>query len=349
MASARVHRQGMQWKWSRLLTTQKWQEFLDAHPDYEKSVPRALVFASFLYLLAKTYFHLEVRGIENIPYGKRFVWTHNHSGWPAVDSPLIGFIIARHNRVNRFHWTRDRMGVLAAVKYFFPMVGDWGIGFWNNTAINLPVLRKVLPVFHGHPVSELKNPSTIKGYPIYVTPAEGEEGSCKSSFSELYQLKRFRTGVARLAFETNAEYILPIMIVGPEESFLNIGPLRIFEKMFGSIFPFPLPVPPIPVKWVISILPPVDVKRYRSQYRRTQGITEKQAVCRKVVRILKKGIVDEMNTELCHRKPYQPWFLAGRKKGDSVNVFRYAVDGNGFKTRNGMSNHKRRHDNDIIA
>lgn len=340
MSSVRVNRHGLSRKWSHSSTIHSWQKFLEKNPDYEKNVPRALVFGTFLYLLAKTYFHLEVKGTENIPYGKRFVWTHNHSGWPALDAPLIGFIIARHNRINRFHWTRDRMGNLAALKYFLPKVGDWGVSFWNNTAINLPILRKVLPVFHGHSVSELKQPKKLKDYPIYVTPAEGEEGSCKSSFSELYQLKKFHAGVVQLGFETNVDCILPVMIVGPEESFLNIGPLRIFKKYLGSIFPFPLLVPPIPVKWVISILPPVNIKRYRSEYRRAKTPQEKRAVYQKVIRIVRKGIGDELNHELCYRKPYQPWFFA-KPKEINVNVLRYAIDGNGFKARNNQSNHKR--------
>jgi 1-acyl-sn-glycerol-3-phosphate acyltransferase len=175
-------------------------------------------------------------------------------------------------------------------------------------------------------------PEVLKRYQIFGTPIEGEEGSCKSSFTELYHLKTFHTGAVRLAFEADVDCILPAMIIGPEESFLNLGALRSLKKVVGSILPLPLPVPPLPVKWVVSYLPTVGIRRYRAQFRKADSWEEKRSICRRVTRIVKRSISDEMKAELCHRKPYQPWFFANSKEV-SVNVLRYALDGNGFITR----------------
>jgi 1-acyl-sn-glycerol-3-phosphate acyltransferase len=287
--------------------------FLDQHPNFERQMPWAFAFTFSLYLLARTYFRLQVKGKELIPYGSRFLWTHNHSGWVSLDAPLIGYLIARGNTVDRYDWSVSRMGwpallgLLSSVEH-----GEWGITFWNKAVMNWPIIAQTIRAMHGVQASLLREPEKLREYRIFATPAEGEEGNCKSSFGELYKLQYFHTGPARLALEAELDYLLPVAIVGPEESFPNLGKYRGLKKSLGTILPVPLPVPPIPVQWVVRFLPPLDLTPYHRRYRRCGHTEEVKALCAEIMGQVKERIGAALQEELRGRQPFRPWFLGPR-------------------------------------
>ena len=286
-----------------------WIQFLNQHPNYEHSAGMAYFLTEFIYLFAKYFCDLKVNGVENIPYGNRFAWTHNHSGWMAVDAPLIGHLLGGHKKVEKIRWSGDRMGFMAHFKKILGCEpGDWGVSFWHDVGIQLPFIGWAMRVFHGLPVSHLKDPKKLNGYRIYATPAEGEEGSFKSSIFELYHLKRFRTGVARLALENNLDYLLPVSIVGPEETFPNLGNISFFKKILGFDIPLPLPVLPIPVNWVVSFLRPVPLREYRRQFKKSRSLDGKKAICQEIMDRVRADIAAEIKKSRNGRRPFSIHF-----------------------------------------
>ena len=96
-----------------------------------------------------------------------------------------------------------------------------------------------------------------EGRPVVVFP-EGLNGTGKS-FSRRYQLQRFgRGGFVKLALRAGVK-IVPVAIVGSEETFPLLGTLPL---PFGPL-PF-LPIPasalPLPVKWTLSFGEPLDLE-----------------------------------------------------------------------------------------
>lgn len=284
--------------------------FLDEHPEYHAPVPWIFALAHPLFQLIRTYFRLEVRGTEHIPYGSRFIWTHNHSGWLAVDAPLVGYLIARGNFVERYPWPRESGGLKGQLWRLAPVqVGDWGITFWNRAVMGWPLVPRLLKAMHGVPASVLRHPERLRKYRILATPAEGEEGNCKSSFTERYRLQYFHTGVARLALEAELDYILPAAVVGPEESFPNLAKLRWPKSLLGTVLPLPLPVLPIPVQWHVEFLPPIDVRRYREAWRACADQEERYALCCRIMAVVRREVEQAMDRILDGRKAFRPWFL----------------------------------------
>lgn len=101
---------------------------------------------------------------------------------------------------------------------------------------------------------------------VMVFP-EGVRGSGKL-FKDRYQLQRFGTGFMRLALETNTP-IVPVAIIGSEETYPSVYNLEAFAKMIGApYFPitpfFPLlgafGLVPLPSKITIRFGKPMEFK-----------------------------------------------------------------------------------------
>lgn len=188
------------------------------------------VLPRFLLEILRKYFRLEVEGVENIPRRGPVILAPNHSGYSGFDAVLLGHIIQqeakRIPRVLTHHfWFLTETTAIPAHK----------MGFTEATYEN--------------GINALK-----KGNAIVLFP-EGEHGNFKPT-TERYQLQEFRRGFVRMALETQCP-IVPVVILGAEETHINLKKLKFTKFLKGSVIPLPLNILPLPAKWRIRFLEPI--------------------------------------------------------------------------------------------
>jgi len=201
------------------------------------------VYLPLLRPLYKSWFRVEVRGIENIPSSGGALVVSNHSGTVALDSLMAQ--VAVHDE----HPAHRHLRMLGADLVFrTPIIGE--------------VARKSGSTLAANPDAErLLASGELAG----VWP-EGFKGVGKP-FSERYKLQRFgRGGFVSAALRTGAP-IVPCSIVGAEEIYPMIGNLKTLARLIGApyipvtpTFPLlgPLGLIPLPSKWIIEFGAPVD-------------------------------------------------------------------------------------------
>ena len=201
------------------------------------------VYLPLLRPLYKSWFRVEVRGIENIPSSGGALVVSNHSGTVALDSLMAQ--VAVHDE----HPAHRHLRMLGADLVFqTPFIGE--------------VARKSGSTLAANPDAErLLASGELAG----VWP-EGFKGVGKP-FSERYKLQRFgRGGFVAAALRTGAP-IVPCSIVGAEEIYPMIGNLKTIARLIGAPYlpvtpTFPLlgifGLIPLPSKWIIEFGAPVD-------------------------------------------------------------------------------------------
>jgi 1-acyl-sn-glycerol-3-phosphate acyltransferase len=192
--------------------------------------------------LYKSWFRVEVRGIENIPSAGGALIVANHSGTVALDSLMTQVAVHDEHPAHRF------LRMLGADLVFkTPVVGA--------------VARKSGCTLAANPDAERLLAS---GELVGVWP-EGFKGVGKP-FSERYKLQRFgRGGFVAAALRTGVP-IVPCSIVGAEEIYPILGNLKTVARLIGvpylpvtPTFPLlgPLGLVPLPSKWIIEFGSPV--------------------------------------------------------------------------------------------
>jgi 1-acyl-sn-glycerol-3-phosphate acyltransferase len=199
-----------------------------------------VVFPKFLLEIVRKYFRVEVEGLEHIPKRGRALIAPNHSGCMGFDAVVLGHVL---------HEELQRIPRILTLWTFF----------------------KVFPMFQGvaHKLG-LKSASTengvalLKKHHLTVCFPEGEGGSFKPS-SQAYRLQKFHTGFVRMALLTGAP-IVPCLIVGAEETTINLGTLRLARYLKPVVLPIPLnALTPLPSKWKIRFLPAIDLSSYKKE------------------------------------------------------------------------------------
>lgn len=190
------------------------------------------VLPRFLLEIMRKYFRLEIEGVENIPRRGAVVLAPNHSGYSGFDAILLGHIVQqeakRVPRVLTHHfWFLTETTAIPANK----------MGFTEATYEN--------------GVNALK-----KGNAIVLFP-EGEQGNFKPT-SERYQLQEFKRGFVRMALEAQCP-IVPVVVLGAEETHINLKKLKFTKFLKGTVIPLPLNVIPLPAKWRIRFLEPITL------------------------------------------------------------------------------------------
>lgn len=188
------------------------------------------VFPRLFMEILKKYFRVEVEGVENIPTSGPIIIAPNHSGFTAMDAMVLAYVIQektkRVPRVLTHHlWFLTPTTALPAQK----------LGFFEATFEN--------------GVSYLKKKQMIVIFP------EGEHGNFKPT-SKRYQLQEFKRGFIRMALATDAT-IVPTVILGAEETHINLRQLKFSKFLRGLVLPLPLNVIPLPAKWKIIFEKPV--------------------------------------------------------------------------------------------
>jgi 1-acyl-sn-glycerol-3-phosphate acyltransferase len=211
----------------------------DHDPDLVKAVmPLALP----LYSL---YWRCEVYGIENIPTEGPAILAANHSGTIPVDGAMLKVAVLKEH--GRNPW------LLAA-----------------DLAFQIPVFRDIIRIAGNARADRAETVALLrKGELIGVFP-EGFKGIGKG-WGKRYQLQRFgRGGFVEVAMEAGAP-IVPVAIIGAEETYPMIANLKTIARRFGlPYFPitptFPLLGPlgaiPLPSKWIIAFGEPIPTVQH---------------------------------------------------------------------------------------
>lgn len=197
--------------------------------------------------LYKSWFRVEVKGIENVPSEGGALVVANHSGTVAMDSLMTQVAVYDEHPDHR------HLRMLAADLVFqTPFVGAIARRSGTTLAANADAERLL-----------------SDGHLVGVWP-EGFKGVGKP-FSERYKLQRFgRGGFVSAALRAGVP-IVPCSIVGAEEIYPMIGNLPTVARLLGlpyvpitPTFPWlgPLGAIPLPSKWLIEFGPPIDTTTY---------------------------------------------------------------------------------------
>jgi len=193
--------------------------------------------------LYRSWFRVEVRGIENVPATGGALVVANHSGAIALDAVMTQ--LAVHDE----HPAHRHLRLLGADLVFaLPVVGELARKTGTTLASNADAERLLRA-----------------GELVGVWP-EGFKGIGKP-FSERYKLQRFgRGGFVSAALATKVP-IVPCSIVGAEEIYPVIGNAKTLARLLGLPYlpvtpTFPwlglLGLVPLPSKWIIEFGAPID-------------------------------------------------------------------------------------------
>lgn len=186
----------------------------------------------FFLELISTYFRVHVEGEEHIPRRGPALLVPNHSGVSGFDAMVL------HHEITR-----------ASKRY--PRVLTHHLWFLTKTT-SIPAQRL------GFVEATYENgTSALAKNQLVVIFPEGEFGNFKPS-SRAYQLQRFKRGFIRMALETGAP-IVPTLILGAEETHVNLSRLKLTRFLRGVVLPLPLNIVPLPSKWKIIFLEPIHL------------------------------------------------------------------------------------------
>jgi 1-acyl-sn-glycerol-3-phosphate acyltransferase len=223
-------------KWGRLGMRNRSEEVDDFgfDPVYEKKVQPLF---DFLY---EKYFRVEAVGLENVPSEGRCLLVANHSGTLPYDGVMIKVAVKRHHPAKR-----DTRWLAEDFIFHFPFLGSISnrIGAVRACQENAERL--------------LRKEALVAVFP------EGVKGIGKL-FKDRYHLQRFgRGGFIKLCLRTGTP-IVPVAVIGAEESNPMIGRIEYLSKLIGVPYipvtpTFPLLGPvgllPAPTKWKIVFGP----------------------------------------------------------------------------------------------
>lgn len=188
------------------------------------------VFPRLFMELMKKYFRLEIEGLENIPLKGPVIIAPNHSGFSGFDAMILAYILQENTkripRVMTHHlWFLTEKTALPAQK----------LGFIEATYAN--------------GISFLKKNNLVVLFP------EGANGNFKAT-TKKYQLQEFKRGFIRMGLETGA-VIVPTLVIGAEETHINLQKLKFTKFLRGLVLPLPLNIIPLPAKWKIIFDKPI--------------------------------------------------------------------------------------------
>ena len=186
-------------------------------------------------------------GLENVPDTGGALIVVNHSGTVPLDALMTQIALLDH------HPARRRLRMLGADLVFrLPFIGEYARKGGSTLACQ-PDAERLL----------------TNGELVGVWP-EGFKGVGKP-FSERYKLQRFgRGGFVSAALKAKVP-IIPVAIVGAEETYPMVSDARTIARVFGlpyfpitPTFPLlgPLGLVPLPSKWIIKFGEPIHTEEF---------------------------------------------------------------------------------------
>ncbi len=186
---------------------------------------------------------MSVEGAERVPAHGRALLTSNHAGILPWDATMISMGLLREHPLPRY----PRFLVL-------------------NWAFDLPWISAGMRKVGGVVASPFNAMRLLEQDHLVAVFPEGVKGTGKP-YSERYRLQRFgRGGFVEIALRTGAP-IVPVAIVGSEEIYPKVADLPAVARLLGApyfpvtpTFPLlgPLGVVPLPSKWRIEFLDPIE-------------------------------------------------------------------------------------------
>jgi 1-acyl-sn-glycerol-3-phosphate acyltransferase len=199
-------------------------------------------FFEFMYT---KYWRVEISGLDNIPSEGRALLVVNHSGQLPWDGAMLGVGVLNHHPAQRLVRT-----LYASWFPTLPFISDF-----------LTKCGQVLAT-EDNGLRLLEQDELVAVFP------EGYKGAGKL-YKDRYRLARFgRGGFVRMALLTGAP-MLPVAIVGAEETYVSLAKSDLLAKLTGfPYFPIsptwpalgPLGFVPLPTKWYIDIGAPIPVE-----------------------------------------------------------------------------------------
>ncbi len=195
--------------------------------------------------LYRDWFRVRVRGIENLPEKGAALVVANHSGTIALDALMLALAVHDEHPEQRY------LRLLGADLVFrIPFLSELARKHGSTLACN-PDAERLLSA----------------GELVGVFP-EGFKGTGKL-YKDRYRLQRFgRGGFVSAALHTRVP-IIPVSIVGAEESYPMLGNFKPLARLLGTpyfpitpTFPWlgPLGLIPLPSKWYIEFGKPVPTE-----------------------------------------------------------------------------------------
>lgn len=219
--------------------TDKWgldREFLDT----------VRPFFDFMY---KRYWRVQTSGLENIPAEGRAMLVVNHSGQLPWDGAMLATGVMLEHPAQRLVRT-----LYATWFPTVPFISDLFVKCGQVLATEENGIRL------------LQQDELVAVFP------EGYKGVGKL-YKERYRLARFgRGGFVKMALKTRAP-IIPVAIVGAEETYISLAKSDVMAKLTGfPYFPISPTFPwlglagfiPLPTKWYVDIGEPVSTENYKS-------------------------------------------------------------------------------------
>jgi 1-acyl-sn-glycerol-3-phosphate acyltransferase len=201
-------------------------------------------FFAFLY---ESWWRVQVTGAERVPAHGRALLTSNHAGILPWDATMISMALLREHPLPRY----PRFMVL-------------------NWAFDLPWISAGMRKVGGVVASPFNAMRLLEQDHLVAVFPEGVKGTGKP-YSERYRLQRFgRGGFVEIALRTGAP-IVPVAVVGSEEIYPKLADLPAVARLIGApyfpvtpTFPLlgPLGVIPLPSKWRIEFLEPIETTSY---------------------------------------------------------------------------------------
>ncbi|KUI39580.1 hypothetical protein AU198_09555 [Mycobacterium sp. GA-1199] len=205
------------------------------------------IFLPLLRVFFKSWFRVEVSGIEHLPETGAALVVANHAGVLPFDGLMTSVAVHDHHPAHR-----DLRLLAADMVFDLPVVGQAARKAGHTMACTADAHRLL-----------------AAGELTAVFP-EGYKGLGKH-FKDRYKLQRFgRGGFVSAALRTKAP-IVPCSIVGSEEIYPMIADVKLLARLLGlPYFPitpfFPLAGPagmvPLPSKWHIQFGEPIETAEY---------------------------------------------------------------------------------------
>ncbi|HYN92650.1 MAG TPA: lysophospholipid acyltransferase family protein [Pilimelia sp.] len=203
------------------------------------------VFQPILRLLYRDWFRTEVTGVEHLPEKGAALVVANHSGTVALDALMLTVAVHTEHPCERY------LRLLGADLVFrAPVLSELARKSGATVACNPDVERL------------LSNGELVGVFP------EGFKGVGKR-YADRYKLQRFgRGGFVSAALRTGRP-IVPVAIVGAEETYPMLADIQPLARLLGlpyfpvtPTFPWlgPLGLIPLPSKWMIEFCPPISTE-----------------------------------------------------------------------------------------